>query len=189
MKGKPFEHDIFRLNRRYGIYVCCTGLFTKSSYDTDRYNKKKYGKIAYFNRGVNEIKDCKPVAVTLEINGETISKDCAMILIFNSRSTASFKINRKALLDDGVVEVLLFHSHKKKIWLAEILRTVRFFLFGINSVKNSKKVTYRQASKFKMKLEDGLTINLDGEKSGHGSFTFSVINKGLPIIVPKSTKL
>ena len=45
-----------------------------------------------------------------------------------------------------------------------------------------------ETSKFKMKLDDGITINLDGEKSGHGSFNFSVINKGLPIIVPKKYK-
>ena len=187
--GRVFEHDIFKVNSRYGIYVCCAGLFTKTSYDTQRYNKKKLGKLAYFFKALKDLNTEKPTHVELEVDGETISKDCAMILIFNSKSTASFKVNRKASLDDGVVELVLFHSHKRKIWLAEILRTVRFFLFGIGAVKNSKKVTYRQASKFKMKLEDGLTINLDGEKSGHGSFNFSVINKGLSIIVPKNKKL
>ena len=139
-------------------------------------------------RVLKDINKEKPTHVKLEVDGETIEKDCAMILIFNSRSTAGFKINKKASLNDGLVELLLFHSHKKTIWLAEMLRTARFFFFGINSVKNSKKVTYRLTSKFKLKLEDGTTINLDGEKSGHGSFNFSVINKGLKIIVPKKHK-
>lgn len=188
MAGNVFRHDIFKVNNRYGIYVCCAGLFTKTSYDTERYSKKKLGKFAYFLKALKDLNTEKPTHVKLEVDGETIEKDCAMILIFNSRSTAGFKINRKAALDDGVVELVLFHSHKKSIWLAEILRTVRFFFFGINSVKKSKKVTYRQTSKFKMKLDDGITINLDGEKSGHGSFNFSVINKGLPIIVPKKYK-
>lgn len=188
LDGKIFEHDTFKVNNRYGIYVCCAGLFTKTSYDTDRYNKKKLGKIAYFLKALKDLNTEKPTHVEMEINGETISKDCAMILIFNSRSTASFMVNRKAALDDGVVEVVLFHSHKKKIWLSEIIRTACFFFFGVNWVKKSKKVTYRQASSFKMKLDDGLTINLDGEKSGHGSFNFKVINKGLKIIVPKSAK-
>ena len=36
-----------------------------------------------------------------------------MLLIFNSRSTAGFSVNKKALLDDGVVEIL--NSEKKEL--------------------------------------------------------------------------
>ena len=188
MKGKPFEHDIFRLNRRYGIYVCCTGLFTKSSYDTDRYNKKKYGKIAYFNRGVNEIKDCKPVAVTLEINGETIQKNCGLVLILNSRSVAGFPINKKAKLDDGEVEIVLFHSNKKNIPFDEISIIFKAFTLGIDSVKNHPSVIYRKASNFKITTNDGTIINLDGEKSDEGSFNFTVLPKAIKIIAPVKHK-
>ena len=111
-----------------------------------------------------------------------------MLLIFNSRSTAGFNVNKKALLDDGLVEIVIFHSHKKSIWLFDLLRTVRFFLFGIKSIIHSKNVTYRQTDKFRIKLSEDTTINLDGEKSGKGSFDFSVINKGLKILIPKKTK-
>ena len=185
LEGEIFEHDIFKVNNKFGIYVCCTGLFSKTSYDTSRRSKKFFGKLAYFLRIIKDINKEKPTHVKLEIDGEIIEKDCAMILIFNSKSAANFKINNKASLNDGKVELLLFHSHKKIIWITEFLRTVRFFFFGINSVKKSKKVTYRLTSNFKLKLEEGTTINLDGEKSGRGSFDFSVINKGLKIIVPK----
>lgn len=188
IEGDVFEHDIFKVNDRYGIYVCCTGLFSKTSYDTARYSKKKLGKLAYFLRGVKEVMTTKPTKLELHIDGEKIKKDCAMLLIFNSRSTAGFNVNKKALLDDGVVEVVIFHSHKKSIWLFDLLRTVRFFLFGVNSIRKSKNVTYRQASSFKIKLAEDTVINLDGEKSGKGTFEFSVINKGLKILIPKKTK-
>lgn len=184
LKGKPFEHDIFRLNRRYGIYVCCTGLFTKSSYDTDRYNKKKYGKFAYFKKGVNEIKETKPVTVTLEVNGETIKKNCGLVLILNSRSVAGFKINKKADLNDGEVEIVLFHSKKKNIPFDEISIIFKAFAFGINSVKNHPSVVYRKASSFKITTDDGTVINLDGEKSDEGSFNFTVLPKAVKIIAP-----
>lgn len=188
IEGEVFEHDIFKVNDRYGIYVCCTGLFSKTSYDTTRYSKKKLGKFAYFLRGVKEVMTTKPTKLELHVDGEKIKKDCAMLLIFNSRSTAGFNVNKKALLDDGVVEVVVFHSHKKSIWFFDLLRTVRFFLFGVNSIKKSKNVTYRQASNFKIKLAEDTVINLDGEKSGKGTFDFSVINKGLKILIPKKTK-
>ena len=189
VEGVVFEHDIFKVNDRYGIYVCCTGLFSKTSYDTARYSKIRLGKLAYFFRGVKEVVSTKPTKLELWLNGERIKKDCTMLLIFNSRSTAGFNVNKKALLDDGVVEVVIFHSHKKSIWLFDLLRTVRFFLFGLKSIKRSKNVTYRQASNFKIKLAEDTVINLDGEKSGKGTFEFSVINKGLKILIPKKTKV
>ena len=188
IEGEVFEHDIFKVNDRYGIYVCCTGLFSKTSYDTARYSKKRLGKLAYFLRGVKEVMTTKPTKLELHIDGEKIKKDCAMLLIFNSRSTAGFNVNKKALLDDGVVEVVIFHSHKKSIWFFDLLRTVRFFLFGVNSIRKSKNVTYRQAASFKIKLAEDTVINLDGEKSGKGTFDFNVINKGLKILIPKKTK-
>lgn len=188
IEGEIFEHDIFKVNDRYGIYVCCTGLFSKTSYDTARYSKKKLGKFAYFLRGVKEVMTTKPTKLELHIDGEKIKKDCAMLLIFNSRSTAGFNVNRKASLDDGIVEIVVFHSHKKSIWFFDLLRTVRFFFFGVNSIKKSKHVTYRQSSNFKIKLAEDTVINLDGEKSGKGTFDFSVINKGLKILIPKKTK-
>ncbi len=188
VEGEVFEHDIFKVNDRYGIYVCCTGLFSKTSYDTNRYNKKRLGKLAYFLRGVREVVTTKPTKLELNVHGEKIKKSCAMLLIFNSRSTAGFLVNKKALLDDGVVEIVVFHSHEKSIWLFDILRAVRFFLFGVNSIRKSKHVTYCQASEFKIKLAEDTVINLDGEKSGKGSFDFTVINKGLKILVPKTQK-
>lgn len=189
VEGKIFEHDIFRVNDRYGIYVCCTGLFSKTSYDTNRYNKKKLGKLAYFFRGVKELVTTKPTKLELEVHGEKIKQYCTMLLIFNSRSTAGFMVNKNAALNDGIVEIVVFHSHKKSIWLFDILRAVRFFLFGVNSIRKSKNVTYAQASEFKIKLAEDTVINLDGEKSGKGSFDFTVINKGLKILIPKNAKL
>lgn len=187
LRGEPFEHDIFRLNRRYGIYVCCTGLFTKTSYDTSRYEKKKFGKIAYLKKAVQEIKETKPTYVKLEINGETIEKHCGLVLILNSKSVAGFPINKKADLNDGEVEVVLFHSPHKNILFNEISIIFKAFVCGVNSVKKHHAVSYFKASKFKITTEDGAVINLDGEKSDEGSFNFTVLPRAVKIIAPKKT--
>ncbi len=186
--GEPFEHDIFRVNRRYGIYVCCTGLFTKSSYDTERYNKKKYGKFAYVKKGLEELLNAKPVSVELTINGETIKKDCVHLMILNSKSVAGFKINRKAKLDDGEVEIILFHSKKKKIFGKGLWSMFNTFLWGVRRYHKHDEVTYLKASSFEIATEEGTVINLDGEKSKEGTFNFTVIPKGVKIIAPKRNK-
>lgn len=184
--GKIFEHDTFKVNDRYGIYVCASGLFTKSSYDTERYKKKKFGKIAYFFKGIKEIKKAKPLPIELVTENETIQKNAGLILILNSRSVAGFKLNKKASLCDGEVEVIIFHSHKKMITLFDMLKISNAFLFGINPLKKSNNlVTYRLLNHFNLTVSDGTAINLDGEKSGEGSFSFTVINRALKIIIPR----
>lgn len=184
LNGVPTPHDTFKVNSKYGIYVCCAGLFTKSSYSTDRNSKKKLGKLAYFLKGGKEIFDAKPVYVELTTENEHISRNCALVLILNSRSVAGFKLNKEAALDDGMVEVVMFHSHKEKVLMPEIFRTMGAFAFGLDSIKDSVKITYRKLSKFTITTKEGTIINLDGEKSGGGSFNFEVIQKGITIICP-----
>ena len=185
LDGEVFEHDIFKVNDKYGIYVCCTGLFTKSSYDTKRSSKKRFGKIAYFFKGAKEIFTAKPVHVIVKTEQEQINRNCALVLVLNSRSVAGFKLNKKAELNDGMVEVVLIHSHEKKVKLSEIIRCMGTFAFGLDSFKENKKLTYRKLSSFTLVTEEGTTINLDGEKSGAGSFDFTVIKSGVKIIAPK----
>lgn len=186
IEGVPYEHDIFKVNDRFGIYVCCTGLFTASSYRAKRETKRKMGKLAYFFDAVKDVFSAKPVDVELQADGETIREKCSLILILNSRSTAGFLLNKKAQLDDGVVEVVLVHSHENKVLLSDICRTTNIFTFGLDRFKKNKNVTYRTLSNFTMKLDDSAIINLDGEKTNSGKFDFSVLNKAVKIIVPKN---
>lgn len=184
--GVPYEHDIFKVNDRYGIYVCCTGLFTASSYRAKRQMKKRMGKLAYFVDGVKDVFTAKPVSVELQTKDETINEKCSLILILNSRSTAGFLLNKKAQLDDGVVEVVLVHGHEGKLRLSDICRTMGIFAFGLDHYKKNKHITYRVLSDFTMKVDDSAIINLDGEKASAGKFDFKVFNKAMKIIVPKN---
>ncbi len=184
INGSIFEHDIFKVNGKYGIYVCCAGLFSKSSYETRRYEKKKFGKIAYLINGIREILKAKPLPVELNTEDEKFSANCAMLLILNSRSAAGFKLNKKAELNDGEVEVVIFKTAKSHIRLATIFRIANTFLFGLKAKKRSKFLIYKTLSHFTIKVSEDTPINLDGEKSVSGTFSFECINKGVKIIAP-----
>lgn len=185
--GEVFEHDIFKVNDHFGTYVCCSGLFSLSSYKTPRKEKKAFGMLSYIRNGCNEIITAKPIELEFQSDLETIKTSSALILISNSRSTASFLFNKKAVLNDGKVDVFIFKSHKKFILLSEMLKVVRGFLFGIPRKRN-KSVIFRQVDKFKLTVKDETPINIDGEKALDGSFDFEVIPKGLKILVPKKVK-
>lgn len=183
VNGQPFAHDIFKVNDRYGIYVCCTGLFTSSSYDTKRKSKKTFGKLAYFAHGAKEVFNAKPVNIKITENGNTWSLPASLLLIINSRSTAGFMLNRHAVLNDGYVELLAFYSHEEKVRLGDVMRCAKVFLNGVGSVMKDKKVIYLKVNEFTLETDGGTIINLDGEKSGEGSFEFRVLPRGIDILL------
>lgn len=185
VEGEPFAHDIFKVNDKFGIYVCGAGLFTQASYQTPRKDKKLFGKIAYIWGAAKELIHSKPVKVSIKAEGETIKETCSLMLIFNSKSVGSIKLNKEAKLNDGKVEVVLFKSFKDTVTPVDVMRIVNAFLFGIKRIKKKKYIVYRQFSNFTMTSKDEIPINLDGEKATKGSFVFNVWKQNIQIIAPK----
>ena len=183
LNGQEFKHDIFKMNDRYGIYVCCSGLFTESSYATNQNNKKKLGKLAYGLYGVKKIFTSKSINLSLKYQGGNVEGKFAIMLIINSRSVAGFKINPKAILNDGLVDIVLIKSKKEKINFSAVLRVAKLFLFGIPK-KSSKNVIILHLDKFEVETPYDTVINLDGEHIGDGSFTFETIKEGINILIP-----
>lgn len=183
LSGKVYEHDIFKVNDKYGMYVCCAGLFTETSYATSQASKKKLGKLAYFFHGIKKIFSTPAFPLSITFNGSVVSGKYAMLLVINSRSVGGFIINKKAKLDDGLVDVVLIKSKKETVPLSSVLSLTKVFLGGIP--KNStKQVQVFRVDKFSLTTMDSTIINLDGEKVSKGNFNFEVIKKGVSILVP-----
>ena len=183
LNGKIFKHDIFKANGKYGIYVCCAGLFTETSYATSQKHKKRVGKLAYFCHGVKKLFSTKSVDLELSYDGGKVKGKFAFMLILNSKSVAGFGINKKAKLDDGVLDILLIPEHKKNVSIKGAAKVASIFVFGF------KRQGYRlRLNKFSVKTAAGEVINIDGEKAFSGDFDFEVLRQGLDIIVPKNFK-
>lgn len=183
LRGKYVSHDIFRANDTYGIYVCCFGVFTKSSYKTSQSDKKKFGRLAYFKYGIGEMFHSKPVHLKLEYEDKIIEDDFALCIIANSRYVAGYRINNKACWDDGTVDVVLIKNRQKKVRLFTFLRIFKMFLFGKNSLIKDKNATILQLDRFKITLPEDEIVNLDGESGFSGSFDFEVLKKHIDIFV------
>ena len=188
LHGEVFKHDIFKMNDRYGIYVCCAGLFTETSYATGQKAKKKMGKIAYALHGIKKVFSTPAVKLTLSYDGGEIDGKFAFMLFLNSRSVAGMRINRKALLNDGYIDVVLVKSKNDIVNLGAIGRVAFVFLRGIAN-KSYKGIVRLKLNRFNITTTSDTVINLDGEKIGEGSFNFEVIQEGAKIIVPSLKKL
>lgn len=188
LKGETFAHDIFKMNDRFGIYVACAGLFTETSYATSQSQKKKLGALAYALHGIKKVFSTKAVNLKLSYEGGEIEGKFALMLLINSRRVAGIKLNKKALLNDGYIDVVLVKSENDVVKLGAIRRVALVFLKGLDRSK-IKGVTILRLNKFKVETTDEVIVNLDGEKIGAGSFNFDVIKEGIDIIVPSKKKL
>ena len=185
-----FEHDIFKSNNDYGIYFCGAGAFTSTSYATKQKYKKVWGKIAYFFNCIKEVNDIQDFEITIsDKNGYITSGKYIMMLIINSRSAAGFKMNAKANLSDGKVDIVLIKRENKKFstYLNSLFAIAKIFLFDQSILKSNDYITKLQLSEFHLENSKRAIINIDGEQGSYGNMDFKVINKGLKIIVPSKT--
>lgn len=184
LQGNYVNHDIFKINDRFGIYVCAFGIFTASSYSASSKNKKRFGKLAYYFSGVKEIKTAKKFPLKLSTDTIEIESDVILGIIANSKYVSGYKINKMASCDDGFVNVILFKEKKKKgISLKMLLKIFKLFLFGITTLNNSKDCVILKLNKFDVRLNDTTTINIDGESGFNGSFKFEVLKQHVQIFV------
>lgn len=182
LNGRVFKHDIFKVNDRYGIYVCCAGLFTETSYSTSQKHKKKMGKIAYALHAVKKLFTTPALNLRLTFDGGQVSTKAAFMLILNSRNVASFGVNRKAKLNDGLVDIMIIKEKKNKATLHSAIHVAELFLFGLSKCPHATRL---RLGDFKVELDKDTIVNVDGEKGSQGSFEFKVIKEGIDIIVGK----
>ena len=149
--------------------------------------KKKMGKLAYFFDGAKKVFKTEAVNLKLTYDGGEIEGKFAIMLIINSRYVGGMRVNRKAVLNDGFVDVVLSQSKKDIVNFGAILRVALMFLTGIKKGSTSK-IKHLKLNKFKLETTDSTVINLDGEKLGVGSFDCEVIKQGVDIILPKINK-
>ena len=187
--GRSEKLDCMKVNDQYAMYVVCAGAFVSATYSTSQKLKNKSGKLAYFIHGAkNNLHfdifdvDCKNETIAAHTNS-------VLILFINSRYVASFKINKKASLTDGKIEVAIIQQTEKPNFFQKVgalFAVAKLFLFGYNL--KSKRITRLEGSQFDVKVSDTLTWNFDGEKGSSGNVHIEVVPQKVNMIVPKKLK-
>lgn len=105
-KDSLYEVDIFKVNEEYCLFMAAIGAFSDIAYITPRSRKKRWGKMAYYYEAIKELFKKNRVHGHYKIENEKKFFDTAFVLLLNGKSIANFKINKKACLDDGKIELL-----------------------------------------------------------------------------------
>ena len=107
--GKPMPIDAGMFNDRVFSYVACFGVFSRTSYGTDRELKNRIGHLAYILTGIQEIGHLQSYPVRLDCDGDEISGDFFFGSFCNTKSLGGalkLPLSREDL-QDGQHELLM----------------------------------------------------------------------------------
>ena len=178
--------DVGQFGKEYFSYVAAFGLATNIAYDTDQKAKNRWRILAYIANAVKSIfgkNKFKSAFRKMTIDtGETVIKGKFVFgAIYNSLSIAGMKnfIDRKVVLDDGLIEGLFIQKPKnlkdwEHLWKGLLLRDFE-----------TPGLVFVRAKNFHIYSEE-TAWTLDGENGGkHTELIVSARQKALHIACPK----
>ncbi len=196
--AKPYALDVMKINDNYVMYVCCCGGLTGCSYNAGQDSKRRLGKLAYAVEVLknNLVFEAYPV-VFRGIEGKPIEHkhdykeaEALLVMIMNSRSVASMRINPDAKLDDGEVEVLIVRNSPKENERASA-RHVRYFFSalrtftrGFRRMSKDKRMYAYRGKDFTVDTPADTVWNFDGEKGISGNIHVQVLKRHIRMLLP-----
>jgi YegS/Rv2252/BmrU family lipid kinase len=140
------------------------------------------GFIPYFLKSVEAGLSYTPRDCQIELDGKAIERKCFAVSIANGPMYGyNFQIAPDALLDDGLLEVVVLNEAPRWQYFAAIPSMLN------NKIYDAEFVEHFTAKTVKISAEGENFVHLDGEGMVlHGDITFSVRPQALHILVPKS---
>lgn len=155
---EPRLIDIGKINDKYFVNVASTGLFTDVSQKVDINLKNALGKLAYYLKGIDEIKNFRKLKVKLTSNEYNYEGYMHLMLMFNGKTAGNLNIASRSDVEDGKLDIVLF----KPVPIIEILPLFLKVLRG--ELLDSKKVIYFKTDSLLVECEEDIATDIDGEK-------------------------
>lgn len=173
---EPRLIDIGKINDKYFVNVASTGLFTDVSQKVDINLKNTLGKLAYYLKGIDEIKNFRKLKVKLTSNEYNYEGYMYLMLMFNGKTAGNLNIASRSDVEDGKLDVVLF----KPVPIIEVLPLFLKVLRGEHL--DSKKVIYFKTDSLLVECEEDIVTDIDGEKGPDFPLQVKCIKGGLKVL-------
>ena len=184
-KYREIGTDIGSFNDKFFYYVAAFGTCTNVSYSTDQKDKNKYGKLAYYKKGIQELKKMKSYQVSIVTDNEIIKDEFIYGAITNSISIGSFKWFKKNefKVNDGKFELILIKKPKNFIGL------IKIFMSILRKKYDQKNIYYLKTKHLQIDFDRSVDWTLDGEFGGGVSHAIIENHKNkIDLLVPINKK-
>lgn len=179
VQGDLIPVDIGKMNDKYFINIGGGGRLTELTYDVPSRLKTMLGQLAYYLKGIEMLPSIRATQMTIEYDGKLFEGEAMMFLIALTNSVGGFeKLAPDFSINDGLFTLMIL----KKTNLAEFIRVVTAALRGDHI--NDPNVIYASASHIKVKSDDQILINLDGELGGEVPAVFQNLYRHIDVFAP-----
>ncbi|SIS65511.1 diacylglycerol kinase [Salimicrobium flavidum] len=160
--------DIGRVNNKYFINIAGGGKITELTYEVPSKMKTMIGQLAYYLKGIEMLPSIRPTYVEIEYDDKVYEGEIMLFLVSNTNSVGGLeKLAPDARMDDGVFNLMII----EKMNIAEFIRLATMAIQGTHL--DHPKFLHMPASRIKVKTQEKMQLNIDGEYGGllPGEFT------------------
>lgn len=184
-KGKLEYIDVGKVNEMYFINVCNMGLFSGVSHTVDLEMKKRFGRLAYYMKGFEEIQSYQAMDMTITTDEGVLKKKYTLVLVFNGKGAGGMlKIAKDADIKDGKFNLVCI----KDVDFFEVPALFLKVLQGEHL--EDTRVDYMKSSTVKIECHnqgiDGnyFITDVDGEEGPEFPLDIHVISQQFRIYMP-----
>lgn len=184
-KGKLSYIDVGKANAHYFINVCNMGLFSGVSHTIDPELKKKFGRFAYYIKGLEEMQNYQAMDITLTVDNEVLRDQYILILVFNGKGAGGMlKLAKHAEITDGKFDVVCIKNVK--------LFDIPALMFRVLQGEHLKdaNVDYLTGSHIKIDCHNQdvnrFVTDVDGEAGPDLPMEINVLQNKIRVYLPKN---
>ncbi|MDD6254460.1 MAG: YegS/Rv2252/BmrU family lipid kinase [Eubacteriales bacterium] len=156
--NKYVSADIGKCNEKYFVNVAAIGSVIDVSQKTDKSMKNALGIMAYYLKGLSELRTLKPVKVTITTDEMKLTENIFFMVVLNGNSAGGFrKLGAESSINDGLFDVIIF----KEARFSELPILALDVLNGRHP--DNSNVIYFQTSHIRIESDESISTDVDGE--------------------------
>ena len=181
LEDNYMDADLGKCNDRYFVNVAAIGPVIDVSQKTDATMKNALGTVAYYLRGLSEVKSLKPVEFTITSPQINFTGDIFFMVVMNGNSAGGFRrLGVQSSINDGLLDVIIF----KEMNFMELLPLAINVLQGRHD--ENKNVIYFQTPSLRIESPADMSTDVDGERGEPLPLDIEIVPRRLKINTRRS---
>ncbi|MBQ8043560.1 MAG: YegS/Rv2252/BmrU family lipid kinase [Clostridia bacterium] len=180
IEGNVEEIDVGKVNDTYFINVLSAGMFSSTSYKTDKRLKEILGHISYFLTAAKQPFEQRPFKIRIETEDAVLEESVVVFIIFNGSSVGRIDLfSNNPSIQDGMLDMVILRKGK----INETLKILGEFENG--EFLSNDNIVYLKDKKFKITMLEGKCDrpDVDGDEGPEFPLNVECIEKRIKMFL------